>query len=115
MHSEPVYAAPAQAGVRGIRQQERERGCVRRCGQPSRQAADTSNVFENSVLDQLDAREIDMLRLLGEGKSYTQIAAVLGNRTRPSPMHRARSERNLLLRRLRTDPTLGGEPEEVTR
>jgi DNA-binding CsgD family transcriptional regulator len=78
MHSEPVYAAPAQAGVRGIRQQERERGCVRRCGQPSRQAADTSNVFENSVLDQLDAREIDMLRLLGEGKSYTQIAAVLG-------------------------------------
>jgi two-component system, NarL family, invasion response regulator UvrY len=29
-------------------------------------------------LHQLTAREIDVLRLLGEGKSYTQIAAALG-------------------------------------
>jgi DNA-binding NarL/FixJ family response regulator len=90
MHSEPVYAARAlQAGARGyisksagadefvdaVRQVskgghyiEREIAAELAVGKFSKQ----------DPLDQLTTREIDILRLLGDGKSYAQIASVLG-------------------------------------
>jgi two-component system, NarL family, invasion response regulator UvrY len=90
MHSEPVYAARAlQAGARGY---------VSKSATPEefieavRQVGNGGRYIEREIavhlvvakfwgvdpLDQLTAREVDILRLLGEGKTYTQIAAALG-------------------------------------
>jgi two-component system, NarL family, invasion response regulator UvrY len=90
MHSEPVYAARAlQAGARGYVSKSASADefvdAVRQVGKGGRYiereiAAELAvgRFSKIDPLDQLTAREIDILRLLGEGKSYTQIAAVLG-------------------------------------
>jgi two-component system, NarL family, invasion response regulator UvrY len=90
MHSEPVYAARAlQAGARGYISKsagaEEFVDAVRQVGKGGhyieREIAAELAVGKFSKadpLDQLTTREIDILRLLGEGKSYTQIAAALG-------------------------------------
>jgi two-component system, NarL family, invasion response regulator UvrY len=90
MHSEPVYAARAlQAGARGYVSKsastEELVDAIRLVGKGRRyveheiEAELAVRKFSKAdPLDQLTAREIDILRLLGEGKSYTQIAAVLG-------------------------------------
>jgi two-component system, NarL family, invasion response regulator UvrY len=90
MHSEPVYAARAlQAGARGYISKsaaaEEFVDAVRQVGKGGhyieREIASELAVGKFSKtdpLDQLTTREIDILRLLGEGKSYTQIAAALG-------------------------------------
>jgi DNA-binding NarL/FixJ family response regulator len=90
MHSEPVYAARAlQAGARGYVSKSASADefvdAVRQVGNGGRYiereiAAELAvgRFSKIDPLDQLTAREVDILRLLGEGKSYTQIAAVLG-------------------------------------
>ncbi len=90
MHSEPVYAARAlQAGARGYVSKsasaEEFVDAVRQIGKGGRYiereiAAELAvgRFSRADPLDQLTAREIDILRLLGEGKSYARIAAVLG-------------------------------------
>lgn len=90
MHSEPVYAARAlQAGARGYVSKsaaaEEFVEAVRQVGKGSRYiereiAAELAvgKFSKIDPLDQLTAREIDILRLLGDGKTYTQIAAALG-------------------------------------
>jgi two-component system, NarL family, invasion response regulator UvrY len=90
MHSEPVYAARAlQAGARGyisksagadefvdaVRQVSKGGHYVER--EIAAEIA-VGKFLKKDPLDQLTTREIDILRLLGEGKSYTQIAAALG-------------------------------------
>jgi two-component system, NarL family, invasion response regulator UvrY len=89
MHSEPVYAARAlQVGARGYVSKSTGADefveAVRRVGKGGRYiereiAAELAvgRFSKMDSLDQLTVREIDILRLLGEGKSYTQIAAVL--------------------------------------
>ena len=89
MHAEPVYAARAlEAGARGyisksaaaeefveaVRQVGRGRHYVEREIAAELAVARFSGA---DPLGQLTAREIDILRLLGEGKTYTQIAAAL--------------------------------------
>jgi two-component system, NarL family, invasion response regulator UvrY len=90
MHSEPVYAARAlQAGARGYISKsagaEEFVDAVRQVGKGGRYiereiAAELAvgKFSKADPLEQLSTREIDILRLLGEGKSYTQIAAALG-------------------------------------
>jgi two-component system invasion response regulator UvrY len=90
MHSEPVYAARAlQVGARGYVSKSASADefvdAVRQVGKGGRYiereiAAELAvgKFSRIDPLDQLTAREIDILRLLGEGKSYTQIATVLG-------------------------------------
>jgi DNA-binding NarL/FixJ family response regulator len=90
MHSEPVYAARAlQAGARGyISKSAAAEEFVEAVQQVGRgghyiereMAAELAlgRFSRLNPLDQLTAREVDILRLLGEGKTYTQIAAVLG-------------------------------------
>jgi two-component system, NarL family, invasion response regulator UvrY len=90
MHSEPVYAARAlQAGARGYISKsagaEEFVDAVRQVGKGGhyieREIAAELAVGKFSKadpLEQLSTREIDILRLLGEGKSYAQIAAALG-------------------------------------
>jgi two-component system, NarL family, invasion response regulator UvrY len=90
MHSEPVYAARAlQVGARGYVSKSASADefvdAVRQVGKGGRYiereiAAELAvgRFSKIDPLDQLTAREIDILRLLGEGKSYTQIAAALG-------------------------------------
>jgi DNA-binding NarL/FixJ family response regulator len=90
MHSEPVYAAHAlQAGARGYISKsataEEFVEAVRQVGRGQhyieREIAAELAVVRFSGTDplsQLNAREIDILRLLGEGQTYTQIAAALG-------------------------------------
>lgn len=90
MHAEPVYAARSlQAGARGYVSKsasaEEFIDAVRQVGKGGRYiereiAAELAVGRFSRVdpLDQLTAREVDILRLLGEGKSYSQIAAVLG-------------------------------------
>jgi two-component system, NarL family, invasion response regulator UvrY len=90
MHSEPVYAARAlQAGARGYISKsapaEEFIDAVRQVGKGGhyieREIAAELAVGKFSQadpLDQLTTREIDIFRLLGQGKSYTQIAAALG-------------------------------------
>ena len=90
MHSEPVYAARAlQVGARGYVSKSASADefvdAVRQVGKGGRYiereiAAELAvgKFSKIDPLDQLTVREIDILRLLGEGKSYTQIAAVLG-------------------------------------
>jgi two-component system invasion response regulator UvrY len=90
MHSEPIYAARAlQAGalgyvsksaaadefvaaVRTVRRGERyiERELAMHLA--------VSKFSEKDPLDELTAREVDILRGLGEGRSYAEIAAGIG-------------------------------------
>jgi two-component system, NarL family, invasion response regulator UvrY len=89
MHSEPVYAARAlQAGARGYVSKsaaaEEFVDAVRQVGKGAhyieREIAGELAVGKFSKedpFDELTTREIDILRLLGEGKSYAQIAAAL--------------------------------------
>ena len=89
MHSEPVYAARAlQAGARGYISKsagaEEFLNAVRQVSKGGHYiereiAAELAvGLFSKTdPLDQLTTREIDILRLLGEGKSYAAIAAVL--------------------------------------
>jgi two-component system, NarL family, invasion response regulator UvrY len=90
MQSESVFAARAlQAGARGYvgksASAEEFVDAVRQVGKGGRYI-ERETAMELAVgkfsktdpLDRLTSREIDILRLLGEGKSYTQIAAVLG-------------------------------------
>jgi two-component system, NarL family, invasion response regulator UvrY len=90
MHSEPIYAARAlQAGAQGYISKsaaaEEFVEAVRQVGKGERYiereiAAKLALGKFSGVdpLDQLTAREIDILRLLGEGNTYTQIAAAMG-------------------------------------
>jgi DNA-binding NarL/FixJ family response regulator len=90
MHSEPVYAARAlQAGARGYVSKsagaEEFVDAVRQVGKGGhyieREIAAELAVGKFSQKDpfeELTTREVDILRLLGEGKSYAQIAAALG-------------------------------------
>jgi two-component system, NarL family, invasion response regulator UvrY len=90
MHSEPVYAARAlQAGARGYVSKSADAeefiDAVRQVGKGGRyieREIGTELVVgkfsKRDPFDQLTAREIDILRLLGEGKNYTQIATTIG-------------------------------------
>jgi two-component system, NarL family, invasion response regulator UvrY len=90
MHSEPIYAARAlEAGARGYVSKsagaEEFIDAVRQVGKGGHYiereiAAElaVAKFSHRSPLDQLTTREIDILRLLGQGKSYAQIAAVIG-------------------------------------
>jgi two-component system, NarL family, invasion response regulator UvrY len=90
MHSEPVYAARAlQAGARGYVSKsagaEEFLDAVRQVSKGGHYvereiAAELAvgKLLKKDPLEQLTTREIDILRLLGEGKSYAQIAAALG-------------------------------------
>ena len=90
MHSEPVYAARAlQAGARGYVSKSAGAdefvSAVRQVGKGGhyveREIAGELAVAKFShknPLDQLTTREIDILRLLGQGKSYAQIASAVG-------------------------------------
>ena len=90
MHSEPMYAARAlQAGARGYVSKsagaEEFVNAVRQVGRGGhyieREIAAELAIGKFSSKDsfgQLTAREIDILRLLGEGQSYAQIAAAVG-------------------------------------
>jgi two-component system, NarL family, invasion response regulator UvrY len=90
MHSEPVYAARAlQAGARGYVSKsagaEEFVNAVRQVGKGGHYvereiAAElaVAKYSQKNPLDQLTTREIDILRLLGQGKSYAQIAAAVG-------------------------------------
>jgi two-component system, NarL family, invasion response regulator UvrY len=90
MHSEPVYAARAlQTGARGYVSKS---ATAEEFVEAVRQVGHGRRYIENEIalqlavrklsradpFDQLTAREIDILRLLGDGKTYTQIAAALG-------------------------------------
>ena len=89
MHSEPVYAARAlQAGALGYVSKsataEEFVDAVRQVGKGGHYiereiAAELAvgKFSQKDPFDDLTTREIDILRLLGEGKSYTQIAAAL--------------------------------------
>ena len=91
MHSEPVYAARAlQAGARGyvsksagadelvnaVRQVGRGGHYVER--EIAAELAVRKFSTKDDPFDQLTTREIDILRLLGEGHSYAQIARAVG-------------------------------------
>jgi two-component system, NarL family, invasion response regulator UvrY len=90
MHSEPVYAARAlQAGARGYISKSAGADefvdAVRQVGKGGHYvereiaaALAVGKFSKEDPLDQLTTREIDLLRLLGEGKSYAEIASVLG-------------------------------------
>ena len=90
MHSEPMYAARAlQAGARGYVSKsagaEEFVNAVRQVGRGGhyieREIAAELAIGKFSTKDQfgqLTAREVDILRLLGEGQSYAQIAAAVG-------------------------------------
>lgn len=90
MHSEPVFAARSlQAGARGYVSKsaaaEEFVEAVRQIGRGGHYiereiAAELAvgKFSQTDPLDQLTAREVDILRLLGEGQTYTQIAAALG-------------------------------------
>jgi two-component system, NarL family, invasion response regulator UvrY len=90
MHSEPVYAARAlQAGARGYISKS---AGAEEFLEAIRQVRKGEHYIERDIaselairklskadpLDQLTAREIDILRLLGEGQTYAQIAALIG-------------------------------------
>jgi two-component system invasion response regulator UvrY len=90
MHSEPVYVARAlQAGARGYVSKSAD---ADQFVEAVRQVSKGGHYLEREIaaelaigrfskkdpLDQLTTREIDILRLLGEGKSYVQIAETIG-------------------------------------
>jgi two-component system, NarL family, invasion response regulator UvrY len=90
MHSEPIYAARAlQAGAQGYISKSAAAEdlveAVRRVRKGERYVEPEIAVklavgkFSRSdPMDQLTTREADILRLLGEGNTYSQIAAALG-------------------------------------
>jgi two-component system, NarL family, invasion response regulator UvrY len=90
MHSEPIYAARAlQAGAWGYVSKsagaEEFVAAVRAVGRGERYIERelavhlaVSRFSEKDPLDELTAREADILRGLGEGKSYAEIAAGIG-------------------------------------
>ncbi len=90
MHSEPVYAARAlQAGARGYVSKSAGADelvdAVRQVGRGGHYvereiaaALAIGKFSSKDPFDQLTTREIDILRLLGEGQSYAQIAAAVG-------------------------------------
>jgi two-component system invasion response regulator UvrY len=90
MHSEPIYAARAlQAGARGYVSKSAGAdefiSAVRQVGRGGhyveREIAAELAIGKFSTDDpfsRLTTREIDILRLLGEGQSYTQIAGAVG-------------------------------------
>lgn len=90
MYFERAYAASAlQAGARGYvsknARPEELVDAVRQVGNGGRYVERDiatqlviGKFFKEVELDRLSAREIDLLRLLREGKSYTQIAATIG-------------------------------------
>ena len=90
MHSEPVYAARAlEAGARGYVSKsagaEEFVNAVRQVGKGGhyveREIAGelaVAKFSQTNPLDRLTTREIDILRLLGQGKSYARIAAAVG-------------------------------------
>jgi two-component system, NarL family, invasion response regulator UvrY len=90
MYFEPAYAATAlQAGARGYvskgARPEEFVDAVRQVGRGGRYverhlAAELviGKFFKEDRLDELTAREIDLLRLLREGKNYAEIAAIIG-------------------------------------
>jgi two-component system, NarL family, invasion response regulator UvrY len=90
MHSQAIYAARAlQAGARGYVSKS---AGADEFVEAVRQVSKGSSYIEREIaaelaigrfsridpLDRLTAREIDILRLLGEGQTYTQIATALG-------------------------------------
>jgi two-component system, NarL family, invasion response regulator UvrY len=90
MHAEPVYAARAlQAGARGYVSKSAP---TDEFIQAVKQVGQGSNYIEQEIAAQLalskfsrrdpfealSTRELDILRLLGEGNSYAQIAAAIG-------------------------------------
>jgi two-component system, NarL family, invasion response regulator UvrY len=90
MHSEPVYAARAlQSGARGYVSKSAGAdelvAAVRQVGKGGHYvereiAAElaVAKYSQKNPLDQLTTREVDILRLLGQGKSYAQIAEAVG-------------------------------------
>jgi len=90
MHSEPIYAARAlQAGARGYVSKSAGadefaaavRAVLRGERYIERELAThlaVSKFSEKDPLDELTAREVDILRALGEGRSYAEIAAGIG-------------------------------------
>jgi len=90
MHSEPIYAARAlQAGARGYVSKSAGAeefvtavGAVLRGERYiERELAvhlAVSKFSEKDPLDELTAREVDILRGLGEGRSYAEIATAIG-------------------------------------
>jgi len=90
MHSEPIYAARAlQAGARGYVSKSAGAGefvaGVRAVSRGERYLERelathlaVSKFSEKDPFDELTAREVDILRGLGEGKSYTEIALEIG-------------------------------------
>jgi two-component system invasion response regulator UvrY len=90
MHSEPVYAARSiQAGARGYVSKsagaEEFISAVRQVGRGDHYIERDISVqlaigkfSPRDPFDQLTTREVDILRLLGEGQSYAQIASAVG-------------------------------------
>jgi len=90
MHSEPVYAARAlQSGARGYVSKSAGAdelvNAVKQVGKGGHYiereiAAElaVAKYSQKNPLDQLTTREVDILRLLGQGKSYAQIAEAVG-------------------------------------
>ena len=90
MHSEPIYAARAlQVGARGYVSKSAGAdefvAAVRAVLQGERYIERdlathlaVSKFSEKDPLDELTAREVDILRGLGEGRSYAEIAAGIG-------------------------------------
>jgi two-component system, NarL family, invasion response regulator UvrY len=90
MHSEPIYGARAlQAGARGYVSKSAGadefvsavRTVLRGERYIERELAThlaVSKFSEKDPLDELTAREVDILRGLGEGRSYAEIAAAIG-------------------------------------
>jgi DNA-binding NarL/FixJ family response regulator len=90
MHSEPIYAARSlQAGARGYVSKSAGadefinavRQVVRGGHYVEREIAAELAIGKFSTddpFDRLTTREVDIFRLLGEGQSYTQIAAAVG-------------------------------------
>jgi two-component system invasion response regulator UvrY len=90
MHSEPIYAARSlQAGARGYVSKSAGAdefiAAVRAVSRGERYIERelathlaVSKFSEKDPLDELTTREVDILRGLGEGKSYTEIASAIG-------------------------------------
>ena len=90
MHSEAIYAARAlQAGARGYVSKsagaEEFVDAVRQVAQGGRYVEREISAelaigkfSSDDPFDRLSTREVDILRLLGEGQSYAQIAAAVG-------------------------------------
>jgi two-component system, NarL family, invasion response regulator UvrY len=90
VYFEPAYAASAlQVGARGYVSKgvhpEEFVDAVRQVGRGGRYVERNiatelviGKFFKEDRLDDLTAREIDLLRLFREGKSYAQIAAIIG-------------------------------------